>query len=167
MNGAQNIPQTGYQFGLADVLFLCLMFLNLGMGIFTTWRCLSRGRNGLALTCWLSFIWSIPLLGSLACLYFNRRLEPASSPLKKLGVLAFVTGLLALLCVAISLLEYTVLNFGDSDLPPYQPDTPLERACDEIWFSVTYGAGVLSVWTIAYFIMLLFQAIKKRAGGKG
>ena len=167
MHESVNVPPTGYQFGPVDILLIWLVFLNLGLGIFTMWRCQRRGRNGSALALWLLFIWSLPLLGSLACLYFNRRLEPAGSPLKKLRVLAFVTGLLALLCVAISLLEYTVLNFGDSDLPPYQPDTPLERACDEVWFSVSCGAAVLSVWTIAYFIMLLFQAIKKRAGGKG
>jgi hypothetical protein len=84
------------------------------------------------------------------------------SHLKKLGALALVAGLLSFLSFAILFLEYGVLNFGDSDLPPYQPDTPFEKAFDAVWFTVTGGAGLLWLFVIIYVIALLFRVIKQR-----
>jgi hypothetical protein len=40
--------------------------------------------------------------------------------------------------VAIPCIEYGFLNFGDSDLPPFQPDTTFEKICDGIWLTVIF-----------------------------
>jgi hypothetical protein len=84
------------------------------------------------------------------------------SHLKKLGALALVAVLLSCLSFAILFLEYGVLNFGDSDLPPYQPDTPLEKAFDAVWFTATFGAALLWLCVIIYVIALMFRFIKRR-----
>jgi hypothetical protein len=84
------------------------------------------------------------------------------SPLKRLGALVLVAVLLSFLSFAILFLEYGVLNFGDSDLPPYQPDTLFEKAFDAVWFTVTCGAGLLWLCVIIYVIALLFRIIKRR-----
>ena len=84
------------------------------------------------------------------------------SQLKRFGAFVSVATLLSLLSFAILLLEYGVLNFGDSDLPPYQPDTPFEKAFDFVWFTVTIGAALLWLFTIIYVIALLFRAVKRR-----
>jgi hypothetical protein len=89
------------------------------------------------------------------------RLTNWSQP-KRLGAFVLVAVLLSFLSFAILFLEYGVLNFGDSDLPPYQPDTPFEKAFDAVWFAVTYGAGLLWVCVIIYFIALLFRFFKRR-----
>jgi hypothetical protein len=78
------------------------------------------------------------------------------------GGLALVALLLTFLSFGILCLEYTVLNFGDSDLPPYQPDTPFEKGWDAVWFTVTIGAGLLWSCAIVYGIALLFRIIKRR-----
>ena len=82
------------------------------------------------------------------------------------GILAFVALHLTLLSVGIFVLEYTVGNFGDSDLPPYQPDTPFERHCDAVWNTVTTGAELLwlcvIVYIIFYVIVLSFRCFKRR-----
>ena len=84
------------------------------------------------------------------------------SHLKRLVALVLVAVLLSFLSFAILSLEYGVLNFGDRDLPPYQPDTPFEKACNTVWFTVTYGAGLLWLCVIIYVIALLFRTIKRR-----
>jgi hypothetical protein len=84
------------------------------------------------------------------------------SHLKKLGALALVAVLLSLLSFAILFFEYGVLNFGDSDMPPYQPDTLFEKAFDAVWFTVTGGAALLWLFVIIYVIALLFRVIKRR-----
>lgn len=84
------------------------------------------------------------------------------SHLKRLGASVLVAVLLSFLSYVVAFLEYGVLNFGDSDLPPYQPDTPFEKAFDAVWFTVTYGAGLLWLCVIIYVIALLFRAIKRR-----
>ena len=81
---------------------------------------------------------------------------------KRLGSFILVAALLSFLSFVILSLEYGVLNFGDSDLPPYQPDTPFEKAFDAVWFTVTGGAGLLWLFTIIYVIALLFRGIKRR-----
>ena len=53
-------------------------------------------------------------------------------PLKKLGVSALLTAVLSFLFFGILWLEYGVLNFGDSDLPPYQPNTLFQNVVDAI-----------------------------------
>jgi len=84
------------------------------------------------------------------------------SQLKRCGAFLSVAPLLSLLSFAILFLEYGVLNFGDSDLPPYQPDTPFEKAFDFVWFTATIGAALLWLFAIIYSIALLFKAIKRR-----
>ena len=59
-------------------------------------------------------------------------------------------------------LEYGLFNFGDSDLPPYQPDTPFERAFDFVLFFVAIGAGVLWSGVILYAVALLSKFFKRR-----
>jgi hypothetical protein len=66
------------------------------------------------------------------------------------------------LSYAILWLEYGVLNFGDSDLPPYQPDTPFERACDAVWLAVVIASLVLWLYVIAMFFGACFRAWKRR-----
>jgi hypothetical protein len=80
---------------------------------------------------------------------------------KRLGASAMVAVLFSFLSFAILFLEFGVLNFGDSDLPPYQPDTPFERASDFVWFLVTIGGGLLWLFVLVYFFSLLFGAIKR------
>jgi len=82
---------------------------------------------------------------------------------KRLSGFALVATLFSVLSFVILFLEYCVLNFGDSDLPPYQPDTPFERAFDFGWFLVTIGAGLLWLSALIYAIALLFGVIKRRA----
>jgi hypothetical protein len=77
---------------------------------------------------------------------------------KRIGACVLVAILLSYFSFAILWLEYGVLNFGDSDLPPYQPDTPFEKTFDAVWFTITIGAGLL--WS--YVIALLFRAFKRR-----
>ena len=84
------------------------------------------------------------------------------SHLKKLGALALFAVLLSFLSFAILFLEYGVLNFGDSDLPPYQPDTLFEKTFDAVWFTATIGAGLLWLCAIIYVIALLFRVFKRR-----
>jgi hypothetical protein len=81
---------------------------------------------------------------------------------KRLGAFVLVAALLSFLSFAILWLEYGVLNFGDSDLPPYRPDTPFEKAFDAVWFTVTIGAALVWLFVIIYVIALLFRAIKRR-----
>jgi hypothetical protein len=82
------------------------------------------------------------------------------------GILAVVALFLTLVSFSILILEYTVGNFGDSDLPPYQPDTPFEKHCDAVWYAVTGGAGLLWLCVIAYVtvyvIVLLFRFFRRR-----
>ena len=77
-------------------------------------------------------------------------------------MLLFASFLLSCLSFVILFLEYGVLNFGDSDLPPYQPDTLFERAFDIVWFAVTIGAGLAWLCFIVYVSALLFRVIKRR-----
>jgi hypothetical protein len=84
------------------------------------------------------------------------------SHLKRFGALVLIAALFSFLSFFILFLEYGVLNFGDSDMPPYQPDTPFEKAFDAVWFTVTFGAGLLWLFVAIYAIALLFSAIKRR-----
>ena len=83
------------------------------------------------------------------------------SQLRRLGAFVLVAALLSFLSFAILFLEYGILNFGDTDLPPFQPNTPLERAFDALWFTVTFGAGLLWLCVIVYAIALLARALKR------
>ncbi len=73
-----------------------------------------------------------------------------------------VAVLLSLLGLVILFLEYGVLNFGDSDLPPYQPDTPFERAFDFLFWVVTIGAMVFWSGAVLYAVLLLSKYFKRR-----
>ena len=84
------------------------------------------------------------------------------SPLKRLGASVLLAAVLSFLCFAILWLEYGVLNFGDSDLPPYQPDTLFEKVVDVIWYTVTFGAGLTWLFVIVYAITLLFRYFNRR-----
>jgi hypothetical protein len=81
---------------------------------------------------------------------------------KRFGAFVLVAVLLSLLCFVIIFLEYGVLNFGDSDLPPYQPDTTFERAFDFLWFFVTIGAAVFWSGVILYGVVLLSRFFRRR-----
>jgi hypothetical protein len=81
---------------------------------------------------------------------------------KRLGVCTLAALLLSCFSFFILILEYGVLNFGDSDMPPYQPDTPFERTVDDLWIIITFSAGLLWVCVIIYAVAQLFRAIKRR-----
>jgi hypothetical protein len=85
-----------------------------------------------------------------------------TSEKKRFGVLLFASFLLSCLSFVILFLEYGVFNFGDSDLPPYQPDTLFQRAFDVAWFTVTAGAVLGWLSFIIYVSALLFRSIKRR-----
>jgi hypothetical protein len=84
------------------------------------------------------------------------------SPLRRLGASVLLAAVLSLLCYAILWLEYGVLNFGDSDLPPYQPDTLFEKVVDGIWYTVTFCAGLIWLFVIVYAITLLLRHFNRR-----
>jgi hypothetical protein len=89
---------------------------------------------------------------------FSRR----SSQAARFGTFVLVATALSLLSCVILFLEYGVFNFGDSDLPPYQPDTPFERSFDFVWFAVTIGAGVFWSGVILYAFILLSRFFRRR-----
>src|SRR5689334_4385364 len=76
---------------------------------------------------------------------------------KRAGSFALIALALTFLAFGIFVAEYTVLNFGDSDLPPYWPDTPFERIVDAILYSVAIAAGIIWLYVIALF----FRAWKR------
>lgn len=84
------------------------------------------------------------------------------SGLKRFGLFTVAALLLSFLSWAILFLEYGVLNFGDSDMPPYQPDTPFEKSLDVVWFAITIGAGLLWLFTVIYATALLYSAFRRR-----
>jgi hypothetical protein len=79
------------------------------------------------------------------------------SGFRRAGIFALVALFLTFLSFGILCLEYGVLNLGDSDLPPYQPDTPFERAVDIVWYSITFASGLLWLYVIALFLRALFR----------
>jgi hypothetical protein len=101
------------------------------------------------------------LLGVVGLTAFMVSFSRGWPELKRFGAFVLVAVLLSLLSLLILILEYGVLNFGDSDMPPYQPDTPFEKAFDFVLFTVTMGAGLLWLVAIIYVIALLFRAIKR------
>jgi hypothetical protein len=80
----------------------------------------------------------------------------------RFGAFVLVATVLSFLIFVILFLEYCVLNFGDSDLPPYQPDTPFEGAVDFILVVITIGAAVFWSGVILYAIVLLSRFFKRR-----
>lgn len=80
----------------------------------------------------------------------------------RFGAFILLATLFSLLCVVILFLEYGVLNFGDSDLPPYQPDTPFQRAFDFVFGVVTIGAAVFWFGVILYAVILLSRFFRRR-----
>ena len=84
------------------------------------------------------------------------------SPIKRLGRSALLAAVLSFLCFAILWLEYGVLNLGDSDLPPYQPDSLFERFVDAIWYAVTIGAGLMWLFATVYAITQLCKYISRK-----
>jgi hypothetical protein len=84
------------------------------------------------------------------------------SRLKILGGSVLSAAVLSFLCFAILWVEYGVLNFGDSDLPPFQPDTLFERVVDAFWYTVTFGAGLMWLFVIFYAFMLLFSYLSRK-----
>jgi hypothetical protein len=72
-------------------------------------------------------------IGLCACLKIRSR---GWMPSSRLWVLVLGSVFLSLLSFVIVFLEYGVLNFGDSDLPPYQPDPLFERAFDFVLCTV-------------------------------
>jgi len=85
------------------------------------------------------------------------------SQLRRLGAFVLVAALLSFLSFAILWLEYGVLNFGDSDLPPFRPDTLFEKAFDVVSFTVTIGAGLGWLFVIINVIGLLFRGVERHS----
>jgi hypothetical protein len=73
----------------------------------------------------------------------------------RVGLLILSAVAMSSLSFVILFLEYGVFNFGDSDLPPYQPDTLFEGVFNVVWFVVTSGAGLLWLCVILYVVVLL------------
>jgi|GEM_PF-5540133 len=98
----------------------------------------------------------IGLMSSLASCSRDLRSLP------RLGRFIIVAVLVSLSSFFVFFLEYGVFNFGDSDLPPYQPDTPFERTFDFLWFTLTIGAGV--AWSVGafYMVMLLSRFFRRQ-----
>jgi len=78
------------------------------------------------------------------------------SKLKRGVKTVLVALVLSFLSFAIVFLEYGVLNFGDSDLPPYQPDTLIENSFDAVWWAVTIATGLSWLYAIA-LALIAFQ----------
>jgi magnesium-transporting ATPase (P-type) len=81
---------------------------------------------------------------------------------KTFGLLILSAVVLSLLSYFMLYLRYGVFDWGDSDFPPYQPETLIEKAFEAICFFVLFGAGLLWLFVISYVIALLFRAIKRR-----
>ena len=102
------------------------------------------------------------LLGDIGLMAFMASFSRGRAPIASFGAFVLVAVLLSLSCFTITFLEYGVLNFGDSSLPPYQPDTPFERAFDFIFVVVTIGAGVFWAGVILYAALLLSKFFRRR-----
>jgi hypothetical protein len=59
-------------------------------------------------------------------------------------------------------LEWGVFNFGDSDLPPYQPDTIFEKMCDAAWLVAAWLLPILGFLFVKFGIDLIFTANNSR-----
>ena len=81
---------------------------------------------------------------------------------ERFGLLILSAVAMLFLSFFILYLEYGVFNFGDSDLPPYQPDTLFEKVFDGVWFVVTFGAGLLWLCVILYAVVLLSRVFSRR-----
>jgi hypothetical protein len=83
-------------------------------------------------------------------------------PIQRFAVTVQFAVMLSVLSCVIFFLEYGVFNFGDYDLPPYQPDTLFERTFDFVWIVTTIGAGVAWPCVILCVVMLLVGFFKRR-----
>lgn len=97
------------------------------------------------------------LFGNIGLFASAASLSRSWLPLKRLCGLVLIAVLLSLFSFMIFSLEYGVFKFGDSDLPPYQPDTPFERTFDFVWFVVTIGALVFWSGVFLYPVVLIFK----------
>ncbi len=70
--------------------------------------------------------------------------------------------LLSIASYAILFLEYGVFNFGDSDMPPFQPDTPFEKAFDFVWLAVTIGGLLIWLLVIIFVIAQLCRYVRRQ-----
>jgi hypothetical protein len=102
------------------------------------------------------------LLGDIGLVASMVSFSRGRSRVAKFGAFALVATVLSVLSFAIFSLEFGVLNFGDSDMPPYQPDTPFERTFDFVWFVVTIGAAVVWSGVIFYAVALLSRFFSRR-----
>ena len=71
---------------------------------------------------------------------------------RRAGIFGIIALVLTFSAFGIFIAEYTVLNFGDSDLPPYWPDTPFEKTVDVILYTVAIAAGIIWLYVIGLFI---------------
>jgi hypothetical protein len=95
----------------------------------------------------------LALFGDIGLMVSMASFSRGWSQAARLGALALVATVLSGLSFAISVLEMA-LNFGDNDLPPYQPDTPFEVTFNYALFVVTIGAAV--VWSAVIFQVVAF-----------
>jgi hypothetical protein len=101
------------------------------------------------------------LLGDVGLVSIMESFSRAWSRPKRLGAFVLVAALLSFLSFLIFSMEMA-LNFGDSDLPPYRPDTPFEKATDFALFTVLIGAALLWLFVIVDGVVVLSRAIKGR-----
>lgn len=109
------------------ILFLGFVSWMLGYGN-------ASPRGNVDFRYWLSTVGLVLiLLGDVGLVAFMAEFSHTWPQVKRFGAFVLVAALLSFLSFVIVSLEYGVLNFGDSDLPPYQPDTPFEKG------SISFG----------------------------
>jgi hypothetical protein len=59
-------------------------------------------------------------------------------------------------------LEWGLLNFGDSDLPPFQPDTLFEKCVDAAWLAAALLLVGLVVYCFKCGVDLILSARNRR-----
>ncbi len=102
------------------------------------------------------------LVGDIGLMASMASISRGWTPAARFGAFVLVAVLFSFLCFVIMFFEYGVLNFGDSDLPPYQPDTPFERTFDFFWVFVTIGAAAFWSGVIIYAVVLLSRFVRRR-----
>lgn len=78
--------------------------------------------------------------------------------LKRIGRFILAAIFASFVSFAISFVESGILNFPDNDIPPYQPDTPIEMVWDFFLFGFIIAAVLLWIWATLLFFRLCFDA---------
>ena len=59
-------------------------------------------------------------------------------------------------------LQWGALNFGDSDLPPYRPNTLFENCLDAVWLAAALLLPVLGFFFVKFGIELILITKDRR-----